>query len=76
MLGYTTDIFSNLYYKSYKGTTYEGNQCWKMLKSINKLQIHLLLKLFECALYSLADLVKMCYKEELPMDYAEIINKF
>ena len=41
-----------------------------------KLQIPLLLKPFECALYALADLVKMCYKEELPMDYTKIINKF
>ena len=62
--------------ESYQGTTYEGNQCRQILKSITKLQIPLVLKPFESALHALDDLVRMCYKEELPMDYGDIINKF
>ena len=61
--------------ESYQGTTYEGNQCREILKSINKLRIPLVLKPFESALYALDDLVKMCYKEELPINYTNIINK-
>ena len=58
--------------ESYQGTTYEGNQCRQILKSITKLQIPLVLKPFESALHALDDLVRMCYKEELPMDYGDI----
>ena len=62
--------------ESYQGTTYEGNQCRQILKSITKLQIPLVLKPFESALHALDDLVRMCYKEELPMNFGDIINKF
>ena len=53
--------------ESYQGTTYEGNQCRQILKSITKLQIPLELKPYESALLVLDDLVRMYYKEELPM---------
>ena len=62
--------------ESYQGTTYGGNQCRHILKYITKLQIPLVLKPFKSALHTLNDLVRMCYKEELPMNFGDIINKF
>ena len=62
--------------ESYQGTTYGGNQCHHILKYITKLQIPLVLKPFKSALHTLNDLVRMCYKEELPMNFGDIINKF
>ena len=45
------------------------------MKCITKLQIPLVLKPFESALHALNYLLRMCYKEELIIDYSDISIK-
>ena len=59
----------------YQDTIYEGNQCLQILKCITKLQTPLVLRPFESARHALDDLVRMCYKEELIIDYSDISIK-
>ena len=64
--------------EAYQGKTFEGNQCRKILKNIENLNIPTELNPFKNALKSLYTLVKLCYKQELPeeSEYSSIINHF
>ena len=64
--------------EAYQGKTFEGNQCRKILKNIENLNIPTELNPFKNALKSLYKLVKLCYKRELPeeSEYSSIINHF
>ena len=73
-------MISNLYIvrEAYQGKTFEGNECRKILKNVDNLNIPDELKPFKTAFKSLAALVRLCYSEVLPERpvYSNTINEF
>ena len=61
--------------EGYQGKTYEGKQCRDILKNIENFKFPMVFNPFVTALKAHRNLVKLCYKEELPSNYKEVINQ-
>ena len=60
----------------YFGSTYEGNQCRKILKNVSRLKIPPHLAEFKDVLIALRKLNSLCNSEYLPANFQKVIDKF
>ena len=61
--------------EGYQGKTFEGKQCRTILKLIEKINFPEQFEPFVMTLKAHRDLVKLCYREDLPSNYSEVISK-